>query len=82
MDLVRRYSHGDHRLPDRHRRRASRWTRWSLPTAGTSCTASTSTSRARRLSIDNSQLAGPLVTRFEEIWATGEPGVAGTVLGL
>ena len=34
------------------------------------------------LAIDNSQLAGPLVTRFEEIWATGEPGVAGTVLGL
>lgn len=34
------------------------------------------------LVIDNSQLAGPLVTRFEEIWATGEPGVAGTVLGL
>jgi hypothetical protein len=34
------------------------------------------------LVIDNSQLAGPLVARFEEIWATGEPGVAGTVLGL
>jgi hypothetical protein len=34
------------------------------------------------LVIDNPQLAGPLVTRFEEIWATGEPGVAGTVLGL
>jgi hypothetical protein len=34
------------------------------------------------LVIDNSQLAGPLVTRFEEIWATGEPGLAGTVLGL
>ena len=34
------------------------------------------------LVIDNSQMAGPLVTRFEEIWATGEPGMAGTVLGL
>jgi len=34
------------------------------------------------LVIENPQLAGPLVTRFEEIWATGEPGVPGTVLGL
>jgi hypothetical protein len=34
------------------------------------------------LVIGNSQLAGPLVNRFEEIWATGEPGLAGTVLGL
>jgi hypothetical protein len=34
------------------------------------------------LVVENPQLAGPLVTRFEEIWATGEPGVAGTVLGL
>jgi hypothetical protein len=34
------------------------------------------------LVIENPQLAGPLVTRFQEIWATGEPGVAGTVLGL
>ena len=34
------------------------------------------------LVIENPQLAGPLVTRFDEIWATGEPGVAGTVLGL
>ena len=34
------------------------------------------------LVIENSQLAGPLVSRFEEIWATGEPGLAGTVLGL
>ncbi len=24
----------------------------------------------------------PLVNRFEEIWATGEPGISGTVLGL
>lgn len=31
-----------------------------------------------------SQPAGakPLVARFEEIWATGEPGITGTVLGL
>jgi hypothetical protein len=28
------------------------------------------------------QLAKPLVARFGEIWATGEPGLAGTVLGL
>jgi hypothetical protein len=28
------------------------------------------------------QVAKPLVARFEEIWATGEPGLAGTVLGL
>jgi len=34
------------------------------------------------LVIDSSPLAGPLVNRFEEIWATGEPGLAGTVLGL
>jgi len=34
------------------------------------------------LVIESPQLAGPLVTRFEEIWATGEPGVAGTLLGL
>jgi len=34
------------------------------------------------LVIENPQLAMPLVTRFEEIWATGEPGIAGTVLGL
>jgi len=34
------------------------------------------------LVIANPQLAMPLVTRFEEIWATGQPGVAGTVLGL
>ena len=26
--------------------------------------------------------AKPLVTRFEEIWGTGEPGLAATVLGL
>lgn len=34
------------------------------------------------LVIENPQQAMPLVTRFEEIWATGEPGLAGTVLGL
>jgi hypothetical protein len=34
------------------------------------------------LVIENPQQAMPLVTRFEEIWATGEPGVPGTVLGL
>ena len=27
-------------------------------------------------------LVAPLSTRFDEIWATGEPGLAGTVLGL
>jgi len=27
-------------------------------------------------------LVKPLVTRFDEIWATGEPGLPGTVLGL
>ena len=32
--------------------------------------------------IDMPQAAKPLVQRFEEIWATGEPGLAGTVLGL
>jgi hypothetical protein len=34
------------------------------------------------LVIESPQLTGPLATRFEEIWATGEPGVPGTVLGL
>jgi hypothetical protein len=34
------------------------------------------------LVIENPQQTGPLATRFEEIWATGEPGVPGTVLGL
>jgi hypothetical protein len=34
------------------------------------------------LGIEQPQLARPLVTRFEEIWATGEPGVSATVLGL
>ena len=34
------------------------------------------------LSIGMPQAAGPLVTRFDEIWATGEPGLSATVLGL
>jgi len=34
------------------------------------------------LAIDHPQLARPLVTRFEQIWATGEPGLGATVLGL
>ena len=34
------------------------------------------------LALDAPQSARPLVARFEEIWATGEPGLSGTVLGL
>ena len=34
------------------------------------------------LAVESPQLAGPLVNRFEEIWATGEAGMTGTVLGL
>jgi len=34
------------------------------------------------LGIEQAQAAKPLVTRFEEIWATGEPGLSATVLGL
>jgi len=34
------------------------------------------------LSIGDPERAQPLVERFAEIWATGEPGVTGTVLGL
>jgi hypothetical protein len=34
------------------------------------------------LAIEQPVAAKPLVTRFEEIWATGEPGVVGTTLGL
>jgi hypothetical protein len=34
------------------------------------------------LAIDMPAGARPLVTRFDEIWATGEPGLSGTVLGL
>jgi len=34
------------------------------------------------LAFDAPLAARPLVARFEEIWATGEPGLSGTVLGL
>jgi len=34
------------------------------------------------LAFDSPLAARPLVARFEEIWATGEPGLTGTVLGL
>ena len=34
------------------------------------------------LALDAPAAARPLVARFEEIWATGEPGLSGTVLGL
>ena len=34
------------------------------------------------VAIDMPQLAKPLVARFEEIWATGEPGLGASVLGL
>jgi hypothetical protein len=34
------------------------------------------------LAIDQPGLAKPLLQRFEQIWATGEPGLAGDVLGL
>jgi hypothetical protein len=34
------------------------------------------------LSIGNPERAQALVERFDDIWATGEPGVTGTVLGL
>jgi hypothetical protein len=34
------------------------------------------------LAIEEPHLARPLVNRFDEIWATGEPGLTGTVLGL
>ena len=32
--------------------------------------------------VEQPQLARSLVTRFEQIWATGEPGLSATVLGL
>jgi len=32
--------------------------------------------------IEQPQMARPLVTRFEQIWATGQPGLSATVLGL
>jgi hypothetical protein len=34
------------------------------------------------LAVEQPQLARPLVTRFEQIWATGEPGLGASVLGL
>ena len=34
------------------------------------------------LSVGMPEATQPLMTRFDEIWATGEPGVAATVLGL
>jgi hypothetical protein len=34
------------------------------------------------LAIGHPQLARPLVMRFEQIWATGEPGLSASVLGL
>ncbi len=34
------------------------------------------------LAIDAPQLATPLINRFDEIWATGETGLTGSVLGL
>jgi len=34
------------------------------------------------VAMDMPSAARPLCARFEEIWATGEPGLAGTVLGL
>jgi hypothetical protein len=34
------------------------------------------------LAIEAPQLARPLVMRFEQIWATGEPGLSPSVLGL
>jgi len=34
------------------------------------------------LAVDHPQLARPLVMRFEQIWATGEPGLGASVLGL
>ena len=34
------------------------------------------------LAFDSPMAARPLVSRFEEIWATGEPGLSATVLGL
>jgi hypothetical protein len=34
------------------------------------------------VAVDMPVLARPLAARFEEIWATGEPGLAGTVRGL
>ena len=34
------------------------------------------------MAVNQAEQTRPLVTRFEEIWATGEPGLTATVLGL
>ncbi len=34
------------------------------------------------MGIDQPEQTQPLANRFEEIWATGEPGINATVLGL
>jgi hypothetical protein len=34
------------------------------------------------LGIDQPEQTQPLASRFDEIWATGEAGLSGTVLGL
>jgi len=34
------------------------------------------------LGVNQPEQTQPLASRFEEIWATGEPGLSGTVLGL
>jgi len=34
------------------------------------------------LAIEEPHLARPLINRLDEIWATGEPGLTGTILGL
>ena len=34
------------------------------------------------VAVDMPQAVKPLVARFDEIWATGEPGLSGSVLGL
>ena len=34
------------------------------------------------MGVDHPELTRPLANRFDEIWATGEPGITATVLGL
>jgi hypothetical protein len=34
------------------------------------------------LAVNQPELTRPLALRYEEIWATGEPGINATVLGL
>ena len=72
-NLLRRYTHAvtiNRTGPDAR----VRWTRWSSSTAGISCIATTSRSRARRSPSTRRGAANALVKRFEEIWTTGEPG--------